>query len=59
MHRGCVACKLCKCGRQQPKAWLEKYNGGVSAGVINTAKVMKNVSYPKAGCDGFDLESVA
>ncbi|CAE7533111.1 unnamed protein product, partial [Symbiodinium sp. CCMP2456] len=29
-------------------AWLEKYNGGVSAGVINTAKVMKNVSYPKA-----------
>lgn len=28
-------------------AWLEQYNGGLSAGVINTGKAMKNASYPK------------
>jgi len=28
-------------------AWLETYNGGVSAGVINTGKTMKNATYPK------------
>jgi len=28
-------------------AWLETYNGGVSAGVINTGKVLKNATYPK------------
>jgi len=28
-------------------AWLETYNGGVSAGVINTGKAIKNASYPK------------
>jgi len=27
--------------------WLETYNGGVSAGVINTGKAIKNASYPK------------
>ncbi|CAK9034918.1 Putative trans-acting enoyl reductase MT2525 [Durusdinium trenchii] len=29
-------------------AWLEGYNGGVSAGVIHTAEAMKNASFPKA-----------
>jgi len=28
-------------------AWLETYNGGLSAGVINTAGALKNASYPK------------
>eukprot|EP00933_Yihiella_yeosuensis_P004583 TRINITY_DN108953_c0_g1_i1.p1 TRINITY_DN108953_c0_g1~~TRINITY_DN108953_c0_g1_i1.p1 ORF type:complete len:422 (+),score=95.79 TRINITY_DN108953_c0_g1_i1:58-1323(+) len=28
-------------------AWLETYNGGLSAGVINTAKALKNATYPK------------
>lgn len=28
-------------------AWLETYSGGLSAGVINTAKALKNASYPK------------
>ena len=29
-------------------AWLEKYNGGLSAGVIATKPADKNASYPKA-----------
>jgi len=29
-------------------AWLETYNGGLSSGVINTGKAIKNASYPKA-----------
>lgn len=28
-------------------AWLETYNGGLSAGVINTGKAIANASYPK------------
>merc|ERR1712110_1078349 len=28
-------------------AWLETYNGGVSAGVINTGKAIANASFPK------------
>lgn len=28
-------------------AWLEKYNGGLSEGVINTGKAIANASYPK------------
>jgi short subunit dehydrogenase-like uncharacterized protein len=28
-------------------AWLESYNGGLSAGVINTGKAIANASYPK------------
>merc|ERR1712113_678611 len=28
-------------------AWLETYNGGLSAGVINTGKAIKNASFPK------------
>jgi len=28
-------------------AWLEEYNGGVSAGVINTGKATKKARYPK------------
>ena len=28
-------------------AWLETYNGGLSSGVINTGKAIKNASYPK------------
>jgi short subunit dehydrogenase-like uncharacterized protein len=28
-------------------AWLEVYNGGLSAGVINTGKAIANASYPK------------
>lgn len=28
-------------------AWLETYNGGISAGVLNTFKAMKNASFPK------------
>mmetsp|Transcript_76742 Transcript_76742/g.238322 ORF Transcript_76742/g.238322 Transcript_76742/m.238322 type:complete len:412 (-) Transcript_76742:197-1432(-) len=28
-------------------AWLERYNGGLSAGVLNTVKTMKNATYPK------------
>jgi len=28
-------------------AWLERYNGGLSAGVINTGKAIANASYPK------------
>lgn len=28
-------------------SWLEVYNGGVSAGVINTEKALKNASFPK------------
>jgi len=28
-------------------AWLEGYNGGVSAGVIHTAEAMKNATFPK------------
>ncbi|CAJ1381091.1 unnamed protein product [Effrenium voratum] len=35
-------------GELQLDAWLERYNGGVSAGVLNTAKVLKNASFPKA-----------
>lgn len=29
-------------------AWLEEYNGGLSAGVLNTRNAMKNASFPKA-----------
>lgn len=28
-------------------AWLESYNGGLSAGVINTGRALMNASYPK------------
>lgn len=28
-------------------AWLETYNGGISAGVIHTAKVIANATFPK------------
>lgn len=28
-------------------AWLSKYNGGLSAGVINTGKALHNASFPK------------
>ena len=28
-------------------AWLEGYNGGVSAGVIHTAEAMKKAKFPK------------
>jgi len=28
-------------------AWLETYNGGLSAGVLNTASAMKNATFPK------------
>jgi len=28
-------------------AWLETYNGGISAGVMHTAKVIANASFPK------------
>merc|ERR1711904_265230 len=28
-------------------AWLEQYNGGLSAGVLHTRNAMKNASYPK------------
>lgn len=37
-------------------AWLEEYNGGLSAGVLNTKDALKNASYPKEwGTDPYVL----
>jgi short subunit dehydrogenase-like uncharacterized protein len=37
-------------------AWLETYNGGVSAGVLNTGKAIKNATFPKEwGTDPYVL----
>lgn len=36
-------------------AWLEGYNGGVSAGVIHTAEAMKNASFPKVWIRGIAI----
>lgn len=43
-------------GETHLDAWLETYNGGVSAGVIHTAEAMKKAKFPKETKGGWKSE---